>query len=253
MKINVLGSGYMGKQICSLFVALGFDVILWRNSGENLDDLLKNEIKKIEKVFGLSHSGKFNIEDKLDKLEPNFTIETVTEDIDIKKNVISKLNYKKNIFSNTSSLSVDHLGKNINILHFMNPITVPIVELYETESFIKSDLENVIKSLEKISYNIIRVKNTPGFLVNRILFKNISYFFYLLENEKINGADLKKIYKNLFNIDPVKIVNMIRLDASYSILVNLNKSDNNFYVPNSIKKSVQNKVLGYKNKKLFRI
>ena len=38
MKINLLGSGYMGKQICSLFVALGFDVILWRNSSEKLDD-----------------------------------------------------------------------------------------------------------------------------------------------------------------------------------------------------------------------
>ncbi len=253
MKINVLGSGHMGKQICSLFVALGYHVVLWQNSTENLDDLLKNEIKKVEKVFNLTNSGKLYIEDKLENLDSNFTIETITEDINIKKNIISKLKYDNNIFSNTSSLSVDDLGKNINILHFMNPITVPIVELYETKSIIKSDLNKVIKSLEKISYNIIRVKNTPGFLVNRILFKNISYFFYLHENEKVKSDDLKKIYKNLLNIDPIKIVNMIGLDTCLSILINLNKYDKDFYVPSSIKESVKNKILGYKNKKLFRI
>ena len=253
MKINVLGSGYMGKQICSLFVALGFDVILWRNSSEKLDDLLNYEIKKIEKLYSLSNQGKFSIENNLENLESNFTIESITEDIDIKKSVISKLKYDKNIFSNTSSLTVDLLGKNINILHFMNPITVPIIELYETKTCVKTDLDKVIKSLEAISYNIIRVQNIPGFLVNRILFKNISYFFYLLEKENIKINDLKIIFKNLFNIDPVKIVNMIGLDTCLNILINLNKSDNNFYVPNSFKKSVNNKILGYKNKKLFRI
>ena len=101
MKINVLGSGYMGKQICSLFVALGFDVILWRNSSEKLDDLLNYEIKKIEKLYSLSNQGKFSIENNLENLESNFTIESITEDIDIKKSVISKLKYDKNIFSNT--------------------------------------------------------------------------------------------------------------------------------------------------------
>ena len=32
MKINVIGSGSMGKQITSLLVLMGFDVFLWHNS-----------------------------------------------------------------------------------------------------------------------------------------------------------------------------------------------------------------------------
>ena len=40
MKINVLGSGYMGKQICSLFVNMGYEVIIWQNSDQNLDELM---------------------------------------------------------------------------------------------------------------------------------------------------------------------------------------------------------------------
>jgi len=51
MKINLLGSGYMGKQICSLFVTLGYDVTMWQNSEENLDNLIKNEIRKLEKIY----------------------------------------------------------------------------------------------------------------------------------------------------------------------------------------------------------
>ena len=85
------------------------------------------------------------------------------------------------------------------------------------------------------------------------MFKNISYFFYLLEIEKNNINDLKKIYKSILNTDPIKIINMIGLDTCLNILINLNKSDKNFYIPNLIKSSVKNNILGYKNRKLFKI
>ena len=253
MKINLLGSGYMGKQICSLFVILGYDVIIWQNSVENLDNFINTEINKLKKVFNINPSGTFKIEKKLDNLEKNFTIETLSEDLNIKKNIISKLKFKDNIFSNTSSLSAQDLGNNINILHFMNPITTPIIEIYKTQNYTNPDFDKIIKSLKNLSYNIIEVKNVPGFLVNRILFKNISYFFYLLENEKNNIEDLRKIYKNIFNNDPIKIVNMIGLDTCLNILRNLNKSDKSIYVSKLITESVNNNVLGYKNKKLLKV
>tara|TARA_B100000686_G_scaffold340860_1_gene417286 strand:+ start:1310 stop:2071 length:762 start_codon:yes stop_codon:yes gene_type:complete len=253
MKINVLGSGYMGKQICSLFVTLGYQVFIWQNSEENLDDLITIEIKKVEKAFNIKSSGTFEINRNLDKFNSNFTIETVAENISIKKNIISKLKYKQNIFSNTSSLLATDLGENINILHFMNPITVPIVELYKTKSYSKSYLDTVLNSLKKLSYDVIDVKDTTGFLVNRILFKNISYFFNLFEKEKVKVNDLKKIYKNIFNNDPIKIVNMIGLDTCLSILINLNKVDKSFYIPKCFRAAVKNNILGYKNKKIFRI
>ena len=46
---------------------------------------------------------------------------------------------------------------------------------------------------------------------------------------------------------------MIGLDTCLNILINLNKSDKNFYIPNLIKSSVKNNILGYKNRKLFKI
>ena len=46
---------------------------------------------------------------------------------------------------------------------------------------------------------------------------------------------------------------MIGVDTSLSILENLKKYDKNIYVPNVLKESVKNSVLGFKNKKLLKL
>ena len=254
MKINVLGSGYMGKQICSLFVALGHSVNLWQNTDEKLDHILKAEIQKLNKYFDIKNNGTFSVTNDISYLEENLTIETVKEDLKVKKEIISKLKFKNNIFSNTSSLKLSEIGENINGFHFMNPITIPLVELCKKGKYSEDLLRELLDSLIKQSYEIINVTDKPGFIVNNILFKEISYFFYLYEIEKKSISDLKKIYKVLLkNSDPIKIVNMIGIDTSLSILENLKKYDENIYVPNILKESVKNSVLGFKNKKLLKL
>ena len=105
MKINVLGTNYMGKQICSLFVVLYHKVQIWHNSTENTEQNLINEITKIEKYFNIKSKGDYSITNNIKDLENNLTIETVKEDILIKKEIISKLNFKNNIFSNFHQLN----------------------------------------------------------------------------------------------------------------------------------------------------
>ncbi len=254
MKINVLGSGYMGKQICSLFVALGHSVNLWQNTDEKLDHVLKAEIQKLNKYFDIKNNGTFSVTNDISYLEENLTIETVKEDLKVKKEIISKLKFENNIFSNTSSLKLSEIGENINGFHFMNPITIPLVELCKKGKYSEDLLKELLDSLIKQSYEIINVTDKPGFIVNSIIFKEISYFFYLCEIEKKSISDLKKIYKILLkNSDPIKIVNMIGIDTSLSILENLKKYDKNIYVPNILKESVKNNVLGFKNKKLLKL
>ncbi len=254
MKINVLGTGHMGKQICSLFVVLGHKVNIWHNSSENPDKTIQNEISKIEKYFNIKSKGNYFIVNNIKDLDNNLTIETVKEDLNVKKEVISKLSFNNNIFSNTSSLRLSEIGENINGLHFMNPITIPLIELCKKNNYTDNLLTELIQSLNKLSYDIIDVNDVGGFIVNRILFKEISFFFYLYEIEKVSILNLKKITKTLNkNVDPIKIVNMIGLDTCLSILKNLNKENKDFYVPKILEESIKNDILGYKNKKLLRI
>ena len=255
MKINIIGSGYMGKQIASLFILMGFDVFLWQNSkNKHLEELIKKEIEKLKKNFSNYENGKLTIVNDLSNLDENFTIETIKEDIKIKKEILDTLKYKSNIFSNTSSIKLEKIGSNINGLHFMNPISLRYIELCERENFTRQTLDFIINKLKNLSYKIINVTDTPGFLINKLIFKDISYFFYLIEQENFKKNDILEIYKNtIIKNDPIKILNMIGLDTCLSIFENLNEYDKNFYIPICLKKAVKDNFLGYKNKKLLKL
>ena len=255
MKINVIGSGSMGKQIVSLFILMGFDVFLWQNSkNKYLEEQIKKEIEKLKHNFSNYEDGNLTIVNDLSSLDENFTIETIKEDIKIKKEILNSLKYKSNIFSNTSSIKLEKIGPNINGLHFMNPISLRYIELCEKENFTREALDFLINKLKGLSYKIINVKDTPGFLINKLIFKDISYFFYLIEQENFKKSDILEIYKNtIIKNDPIKILNMIGLDTCLSIFKNLNEYDKNFYIPICLKKAVKDNVLGYKNKRLLKL
>ena len=254
MRINVIGSGHMGKQICSLLDVLGYDVLIWQNTKENLEKPLNDQIKRIEKNLNIKSTGSFKVENNLTKFVNHFTIETVKENVNIKKKILSSLNFNENLFSNTSSIKLSELGNNINGFHFMNPITVKIIELCKKSNF-SNDLLNIVNnSLSKVFYKIINVKDSPGYLMNKVIFRDLSYFFYLHEKENTPIEDLKKIYSDdIKKNDPLKIVNMIGVDTCLDILINLNSFDKSFYVPNCLQVAVKNNILGYKNKKIFKI
>ena len=255
MKINVIGSGSMGKQITSLLVLMGFDVFLWHNStNKNLDKLINQEIEKLKINLGNYKNGNLTIVNDLSSLDNNFTIETIKEDINIQKKILNSLKYDDNIFSNTSSINLEKIGSNINGLHFMNPISLKYIELCERGNFTKEKLDFLINKLKELSYKIIKVSNTPGFLINKLIFKDISYFFYLIEQENFKKDDILDVYKNMIiKNDPIKILNMIGLDTCLSIFENLNEYDKSFYIPLCLKKAVKENILGYKNKKLLKL
>ena len=104
------------------------------------------------------------------------------------------------------------------------------------------------------NYEILEVTDSPGYIINKILFKDISFFFYLLEKEKIKYNDIKKIFlSDLKKNDPIKLVNLIGVDTCLHVLINLNKYDNQYYVPKMLEDSVKKSILGNKNKKYFKI
>ena len=77
----------MGKQIASLLKVIGFDVLIWEKNDNDLENQLIKESVKIEKILKLKSEGSIKIEKNLSKFENFLTIETVKEDLSIKKNV----------------------------------------------------------------------------------------------------------------------------------------------------------------------
>ena len=254
MRVNVIGSGYMGRQITAILSIIGFDILVWQKSNGNLTEEINKEIRKVEKILKLKSAGSVKIVNELHKLENHITIETVIENLEIKKKIFENLNYQENLFSNTSSIKLSSIGKNINGFHFMNPVTVKLIEICKIGNFSQDKLNLILNKLKKISYDVMDVVDSPGYMINKILFKDISFFFYLIEKENFRADEVKKIYlDSLKHSDPIKLVNLIGVDTCLHILINLNKYDNQYYIPKMLRDSVKLNILGNKNKTRFKV
>lgn len=248
-KINIIGSGLMSAQISALFYNLGYEINIYFNKNKNEKNIKLNTILQ-RKIFNLnSLDGKIIFYDNIDLIKNYFTIETVAENISVKKSIFDNLIKKRieNIFSNTSSIDIKKINKKIDLLHFMNPINIKSAEYTEEYKgkFVKT---NIYKDLVNLNFNFLELKNTESIGINRIIFAEISEFFKIYENENINIIDLNKTYSRIKNVDIINLVDKIGIDVCLAILKNLNKFNNNYYVPKIFKFAIENNILGRKNK-----
>ena len=178
-KINIIGCGLMGSQIAGLFSIMGYEVNIWNRNKINQNNLLRQK-KIILKLLKISdNNGPIKIINNFDDLKDNITIECLAEDLELKKKFIEKLDKKitKEIFSNSSSIKTSEINKRLNLLHFFNPISLKIIE-FNTISELSDGAEMIFADLRKLNFDLVKVGNFTGFAFNKILFAEISNFFY---------------------------------------------------------------------------
>ena len=185
-KIAVLGSGTMGGQIAAHFANLGFEVVMFDTSHEAISKSL-NMMKKLkptplasQSVIGLIKTSTYDTMDVLSKCD--FIIESVVENLDIKKQLFSNIapyvNDNAVLVTNTSGLSIQKIAEHspeslrsrIFGVHFFNPPRyLPLVELIRT-SFSDEKLlhkaEGFITSA--LGKEVVYAKDSPAFIANRI-------------------------------------------------------------------------------------
>lgn len=188
-RIMVVGAGLMGGGIAQVAAQNGYDVTL----NDTVDNLLEkgfnaihknldNQVKKermtaAQKDETLGHIKKST---RLEEAkEADFVIEAVFENFEVKKAVFQKLDEvcrEETIFaSNTSSIPITSLATVTKRpdrfigMHFFSP--VPVMRLVEVICALKTS-EETIKITETVAAEMkketVRVKDVPGFLVNRV-------------------------------------------------------------------------------------
>ena len=249
-EINIIGNGYMGSQISALYILQDYKVNIFYNKNKNLNHL-SNNIKLLKKKFLINKCYEnFQFFDDLNKIKKFPTIECINEDLESKIKVfdiIFKI-FDENIFSNTSSIDIKKINNKINILHFLNPIFLGIIELYKTNK-IDEDGENIIKTLQNLNFSILNMKSQDNVILNKIIFSEISEFFYLIEKQKIDKFELLTSLQKIKNFNLLNLIDVIGLDTCLSILKNLNKINQKYYIPEILDKAVKEGILGKKNKK----
>lgn len=269
MMIAVIGSGTMGKGIAIEFARNNRDVLLI--SAERCLSIheLRQEIKKIAEVNEMA-----NIEEILLKITTtnDFTnlhqceliIEATAEDLQKKRKVIEKMSEHVSpssiIASNTSSLSISDifdglvdLNKVIG-LHFFNPVQVMrLVEISYLDNTSSNTLEYAKQLVNSINKEYVIVKNSPGFIVNRLLIPMINEAAKIVDEGIATPADIDKAMKFGANhpIGPLKLSDLIGNDITLSILKVLQDASYNIMISDSLEGLVTEKKLGRKTKEGF--
>ena len=247
--INIIGCGLMGSQIASLFSIMGYKVNIWNRTKIDEINLLRQKKIILKLLKTQDFNGKINIVENFEDLGNNITIESLAEDINLKKSFFTKLDQKisKEIFTNSSSIKTNKISNKINLLHFFNPIYLRIIE-YRLINKLSNEAGMIFSDLKKMNFELVEVGNFTGYAFNKVLFSQVSNFFLLIEHENIKKEKILKIFKKINNnLDVLHTLDLIGIDVSLNILENL-KEEYNYYVPEILYLCKSKKIYGKKNK-----
>ena len=206
---TVIGAGIMGHGIAEVLAISGLNVVVNDVSQDFLDRARQNVQSSLTRM---KESGKINESVMIDTLarlsfstdiknsvaKADIIVEAVPEVLDIKKSVIKEVESSCSpdaiIASNTSNFRITELQegsvrpKRIVGMHFFNPpVVLKLVEVVKGEKTDNQTFEAVYDLSRKIGKTPIRVvKDSPGFVVNRINAPE-SLFFCLLLDRKIDS------------------------------------------------------------------
>lgn len=269
--IGIIGSGTMGGGIAQMFAEKGFKVLLWDadenclNKGiENIQKRLSKSVEKenmtkeaSEKIISLIAKAN-SLEDFS---EANIVIEAIIENREIKTrlyNDIEKVVSNETIIgSNTSSISIEELATNLQNperflgVHFFNPPTkLDLVEIISHPALEKDTKQKVIKLLAECGKTTVSVKDSPGFIVNRLLLPLINEAAKLVDEDvaAVEEIDIAMRLGTLHPAGPLQVADLIGLDICKDILEKLvEKTGRADYAPaESIKTRVAAGKLGRK-------
>ncbi|KAB2330446.1 3-hydroxyacyl-CoA dehydrogenase family protein [Cytobacillus depressus] len=213
-RIGVVGSGTMGGAIAHQAAISGFEVILQDIEQRYLDNALARMEKFMDRAIA---KGRMKSEEKSEVLarihlttnladlsECNVVIEAIIEDLEAKKEVFHQLDEilspEAIVASNTSSMSITVLAEStkrpeqVAGMHFFNPPQV--MKLVEVIRGYKTS-DETIEILKKLSIDMkkepIEVKkDTPGFIVNRIMIPQFIEAIRLVEEGVATPEDIDK-------------------------------------------------------------
>jgi 3-hydroxyacyl-CoA dehydrogenase len=184
-QVGILGSGVMGAQIAAVFANANIPTLLFGKEAhveDNLNNIISFKPKALTHPDQQSWITAASFENDLNQLSGcDLVIEAIIEDVDAKQDLFAKilpyLSTDVILATNTSSLSVDQIGKNLGDfqsqfcgIHFFNPPRyMSLVELISTEKT-KPDLLNQLEGFftSELGKNILYANDEPGFVANRI-------------------------------------------------------------------------------------
>jgi 3-hydroxybutyryl-CoA dehydrogenase len=239
--IAVIGAGTMGNGIAQICAVAGINVTLVDITEQALEKGLstlsgnlerqvrKEKLSADEKQYAL---GRISLSTDYAALSgAQMVIEAATENLELKKRILKQIDAVVSadciIATNTSSLSITELaavvtepGRFIGV-HFFNP--VPLMALVEIIRGLQTSDATHTQALvlaEQVGKSAVAARNSPGFVVNRILCPMINEAIFVLQEGLASAKDIDTGMQLGCNhpIGPLALADLIGLDTMLAIM-----------------------------------
>jgi len=275
--VGILGAGTMGSGIAHVAAAAGHQVLMYDERPEaraSARDRVATDLSKLVERGKLTGRDKTEIADRirpvdgLRALSPAvIVIEAIVEDYVPKQKLFAELGAflppESLLATNTSSLSVTALaassGRPASFvgMHFFNP--APVMELVEVVRALQTSDETAARAddlLRRWKKEPIPVKDSPGFLVNRIARPFYGEALRIVEEHKATPGEVDAAMKQCgrFKMGPFELMDLIGNDVNYAVTENIFRETyfDRRYVPSALqKKYVEAGFLGKKSGRGF--
>jgi 3-hydroxybutyryl-CoA dehydrogenase len=240
-RVGVIGSGTMGNGIAQVCAAAGLSVVMVDVSQAALERGLKTVASSLDRLVRkgtLDDLGKQAVLDRIaattdyaDLGSVDLVIEAATERRELKLSILKQVEELVGpdvvIATNTSSISITELAavlkKSDRFIgtHFFNPVPVMgLLELIRGLQTSDQTHRDMLEFATLVGKTAVTAKNSPGFVVNRILVPMINEAIFVLQEGLASAEDIDAGMKLGCNhpIGPLALADMIGLDTLLSVM-----------------------------------
>lgn len=276
-KIGVLGAGTMGGGIAHTAARAGFDVTMFDTKDGQVERALEAIRDRLARQAEQGRISADEVEATMDRLHPassldafsevDVAIEAVLELMEIKRTAFSELDRRlpadAMLATNTSSLSITALAQatgraeRVVGLHFFNPAPVmQLIEVVRGEDTSDRTVEEALELARQLGKEPVLVqKDTPGFVVNRILMPLFIEAIRILEEGIASREDIDKAVKLGLNhpMGPLTLADLTGLDVDLNVMDYMfdEMKDARFAAPLTLRRLVRAGRLGRKTGRGF--
>lgn len=254
-RIGVVGAGAMGTGIAHVAAQAGFQVVVY----DEYAAAKEKSRQTIEKLSSASvEKGKQTAEDRQAMLERlkysedlrglsacDLVIEAIIEVFDVKAALLKQLNeilpHDVIVATNTSTMSITALAAATNRpdkfagVHFFNPAQVmKLVEVIRGYHSSDETIATLRATVEKMGKVVVEVKkDTPGFIVNRLMLPQVREAIKLVEEGVASFEDIDVAMKLGLNhpMGPFTLQDFTGVDIFYLAMDYLSKEMGEAYAP----------------------
>ena len=239
-RLGVVGAGTMGIGIVQVAAQQGLEVVACEVDEARVLAAMNGLRGTLARLVERGRLAQGDVDSALDRIRPttqfaelagvDCVIEVVPEILELKRRVFRQLDAIVRadaiLATNTSSLSVTELAaftrrpERFVGLHFFNP--VPLMGLVEIVRGLRTDegtLEAARDLVKKLGKTAVEVKDTPGFIVNRVARPFYNEALRLLNDGVADVETIDRIMKlgGGFRMGPFELMDLIGNDVNFAV------------------------------------